>query len=304
MTPADLAVVTPAHNEAELLEKLGRTVAAQTSRPVLWVIANDASTDETGAVADRLAAEHGFVRVLHRSRTKGRQLSSKADAIAEAYEVVQQSGIDVSFVASLDADLELPEDTFERILKNFDADERLGISGGIYEHLVGGTWEYGRISPTHVPGPLQVFRREVFEAVGGYLPLRDGGLDVVSTAQARMLGWETGVTPGVVYVHNRQTGTGGGRHPLVAAYVTGIRDRSLGMSLRFQLAKCVYRLKSGRDLAPLAALVGFLQAMITRRPSDVPDDVAAFIRNEQHQRLSGQMAARLGAARPLRYLRS
>lgn len=288
-----LVAITPAHNEADHLEALARSMADQTLRPAVWVIVDDRSIDGTDAIADGIAERLDFVHVLHRDELGGRALSSKAEAVAAGYEAAIGLCPDAAFVASIDADVELPPHTFALLLERMTEEPKLGITGGIYQVMVNGEPRQGRISPTHVPGPLQVFRRSVFDAVGGYRPLRDGGLDVVSTAHARMLGWETRVQPDLVFSHRRLVGTGGDRHPLVAKYHMGQRDYSLGVSFLFLLAKRAARiLETPPVIGSLACLGGYLTAAISRRDREVPPEIRAFIRAEQHGRASGVFSRR------------
>lgn len=284
-----LVALTPARNEVEHLQLLADSILAQTKPPALWVIVNDGSTDGTGELADRLANQHDNIDVVHRQAGQTRQLSSKAHSVEAAYKRAIELFPDADFVASIDGDVELPKEAFETIIDEFKAHPTLGVTGGAYLIPIDGEWVTGRLSPTHVPGPLQVFRREVFDSIGGYRPMRDGGLDVVSTAHARMLGWDTRVTPGLAYHHNRRTGTGGGRHPLSAAYHNGVRDYSLGMSLPFMVAKSIRWAGEDRVLATAALFSGYTKSMVTRRKRHVPADVAKFIRSEQHQRLRAML---------------
>jgi dolichol-phosphate mannosyltransferase len=63
-------VIIPTYNEAENLESIvGRVLAASPHTDVLVV--DDSSPDGTGDIADRLAAEHREVHVLHRTTKDG-----------------------------------------------------------------------------------------------------------------------------------------------------------------------------------------------------------------------------------------
>src|SRR4051812_46414232 len=57
-------VISPVHNEAEHIEEVARSVAAQTRPPELWLVVDDASTDATPEKLRALAAELPFMRVL------------------------------------------------------------------------------------------------------------------------------------------------------------------------------------------------------------------------------------------------
>ena len=41
-----------------------------------------------------------------------------------------------------------------------------------------------------VGGKVQTFRRKCFEEIGGYLPLKYGGIDAAAEIMTRMKGWE------------------------------------------------------------------------------------------------------------------
>ena len=72
--PYSLSLVLPAHNEAGNLEWVVREALA--ALPPLFraceiIVVDDGSTDETPAIADRLAASDDRVRVLHHPRNRG-----------------------------------------------------------------------------------------------------------------------------------------------------------------------------------------------------------------------------------------
>jgi glycosyltransferase involved in cell wall biosynthesis len=64
-----ISVMIPAYNEEENLQLTFDNVlkAARDAGdiPLEFIIVNDASTDRTGVIADRLAAEHSMVRIIH-----------------------------------------------------------------------------------------------------------------------------------------------------------------------------------------------------------------------------------------------
>jgi glycosyltransferase involved in cell wall biosynthesis len=83
--PAEVSILVPAKDEAENLPEFVRLCAdALGAEPYLaeLVVVNDGSEDDTAAVLERLATEHGFLRIVtHRARR------GIADALRSAAEV-------------------------------------------------------------------------------------------------------------------------------------------------------------------------------------------------------------------------
>ena len=71
-------LITPARNEAALIEQTIQSVVSQTVRPVRWVIVNDGSTDETGTIARRYAALHDWIAVVDMPQHRDRSFAAKA----------------------------------------------------------------------------------------------------------------------------------------------------------------------------------------------------------------------------------
>ena len=55
-------------------------------------------------------------------------------------------------------------------------------------------------------GACQLFRRACFEEVGGYTPIKWGGIDWVAVRTARLKGWQTRSFNEKLFYHHRQMG--------------------------------------------------------------------------------------------------
>lgn len=67
-----VSVLIPAFRAALTLEKAVRSVIAQTEPDWELIIVNDRSPDDTGAIADRMAALDGRIRVIHLAENGGK----------------------------------------------------------------------------------------------------------------------------------------------------------------------------------------------------------------------------------------
>ena len=62
---AGTCVIMPAYNAEKYIERAVRSVLNQSEKDLTLLVADDGSTDRTGAILDRLAAEDGRLRALH-----------------------------------------------------------------------------------------------------------------------------------------------------------------------------------------------------------------------------------------------
>ena len=67
-------VCVPTYNERENLERMIEAIAVARERATISgdvLVIDDGSPDGTGEIADRLAAQHDWVHVLHRTAKEG-----------------------------------------------------------------------------------------------------------------------------------------------------------------------------------------------------------------------------------------
>ena len=55
-------LITPAKNEEKYLLNVAESVISQTQRPVLWVIVDDGSTDNSPAIIKNLEKHHDWIQ--------------------------------------------------------------------------------------------------------------------------------------------------------------------------------------------------------------------------------------------------
>jgi biofilm PGA synthesis N-glycosyltransferase PgaC len=282
-TFAKYVIVTPARNEARFIELTLRSVVAQTVLPLRWVIVSDGSTDGTDEVVSRYAAEHPWIELLRMPERVERNFAGKVLAFNAGYARVKD--LDYKVIASLDADISFDPDYFEFLLRKLGNDQSLGLTGTPFRELSGRKYDYRFVSVEHVSGACQVFRRECFESIGGYVPVKGGSIDHIAVINARMKGWTTRTWTEKVCIHHREIGTAQ-RNVLSSKFNYGIKDFRIGNHPIWQLFRAGYQITQPPFcVGGLALCAGYFWAMLRRFDRPVPPEVIAFHRQEQRERL-------------------
>jgi poly-beta-1,6-N-acetyl-D-glucosamine synthase len=276
-------IVTPARNEEAFIELTLKSVVKQTIRPLRWIVVSDGSTDRTDEIVGRYASQHEWIKLLRAPERKDRHFGGKAVCVNLGAE--QMKDLDFDVIVSMDADLSFSEDYFQFLLGKLAGDSRLGLVGTPYCED-GRTYDYRFSSLDHVSGACQVFRRECFEAIGGYVPVRGGGIDVIAVTTARMKGWLTRTFPEKTCAHHRPMGSAvyGGR--IKSEFRLGQRQYCLGFHPLWQVCRSLYQMTRMPYIVGGSALFcGYFHAMLARKEHSVSRELIQFQRRDQMRRL-------------------
>ncbi len=276
-------IITPARNEEEFIEKTILSVINQTVRPLKWIIVNDNSTDCTGEIIEQYAAHHNFIKLVNLSGSCERHFGNKVRAFK--YGLTEAHIFDYEYIGNLDADISLEKDYFEKVLNEFNKDQKLGVAGGMVSTCIGNKFISQKVAIDSVAGAVQLFRRECYKEIGGYLELPQGGIDSAAEIMARMQGWKTRTFSEICVLEHRRTGTAS-VGPLASKVKDGRRLHSLGYGYLFLCLRCVYRLADRpRVIGSIATFYGFFKNVINRSPIVLPTDVVKYLRSEQRGKL-------------------
>src|SRR6187549_3251004 len=95
-------LVTPARNEAALIQKTLDSMGAQTLPPEKWVIVDDGSTDRTAEIVEGYLARYPWIELVRRPPHLERSFAGKVHAFNAGFERVQSLEFDV--IGNLDGD--------------------------------------------------------------------------------------------------------------------------------------------------------------------------------------------------------
>ncbi len=279
-----LALITPARNEEAFIEQTIRSVIGQTVLPLRWIIVSDGSTDSTNSILEKYSNRYDWIETVIRPPRAERHFAGKVEAFRAGYEKIRDLNYDV--IGSLDADISFDDpDYLAFLLSKFEENPRLGVAGAPFRE---GTVQYDyRFSrKEHVSGACQLFRRECFESIGGYTPIKEGAIDLVAVVSARMKGWRTETFPEKFCVHHRQMGSA--KEGFVrATFKSGYGDYRMGVHPAWQLLRGFYQMSRKPIIfGGVLLLAGYLWAVITRAEKPVSPDFVNFRGREQKRWLN------------------
>lgn len=276
-------LITPAHNEEAFIEKTLASMVAQTALPARWVIVDDGSTDGTAEIVQNYVHRFPWIELVRRPQRSDRSFARKVHAFNVGLEHV--SSLQVEIIGNLDADLSFEPDYLGFLMEKFLEDPKLGVAGTPFIEDGYDSAKDSFEGENHVAGGCQLFRRQCFQEVGGYIPNRAGGIDWIAVTTARMKGWKTQSFPEKRFRHHRTLGTAE-RSILSSSFSYGEKDYYLGGSPVWQLFRVVYRMTRPRFVIDgLALLFGYFWAAIRRMERPVSRELMRFHRREQMKKL-------------------
>ena len=253
-------LITPARNEKTFIKRTLDSVITQTVLPERWIIVDDGSTDDTAEIVESYAKRHPWIELVRREQNRDRSFASKAHAVNNSLE--RANSLQFEIVGNLDADVSFAPDYMEFLMQRFSEDANLGVAGTPFTQ--DGNYDSSKDSfegENYVSGPCQLFRRECFHEIGGYVPNRAGGLDWIAVMTARMKGWKVRSFSEKRFHHYRTLGTAE-KGPVRALFSYGEKDYYLGGSPLWQLFRAAYRMiitsngTIGQQYRQLASRIG------------------------------------------------
>jgi len=274
-------LITPARNEAGFIELTINSVVAQSVRPLKWVIVSDGSTDGTDDIVRKYLPDHPWIELVRMPERRERHFAGKIHAFNAGYARVKELSYQV--IGSLDGDISFDPEYFAFLLGKLVADPAIGLAGTPFKGS--SVYDYRFVSIEHVSGACQLFRRECFEEIGGYVPVKSGGVDHIAVITARMKGWKTRTFTEKVCSHHREMGAAQ-YGALRKRFRDGRLDYALGGHPIWEVARSSYQMTQRPFLiGGLMLLAGYSWAMVRQAERPVSRELVAFRRREQMQRL-------------------
>ena len=276
-------LITPAHNEEQFITKTLDSMVAQTRLPERWIIVDDGSRDRTAEIVQSYLERFPWIELLRRPQRRERDFAGKAHAFNTGFERVQ--GLVFDIVGNLDADISFEPDYFEFLLGKFSEFPQLGVAGTAMREENYDAINDSFYNENDVFGACQLFRRACFDQVGGYTPIKWGGIDWVAVRTARLKGWQTRSFCDKLFYHHRPMGATEAT-TWKARFDYGRKDYFLGNHPFWQVFRVSYQmLKWPYLVGGLVLLSGYVYSFVSRVKRPVSAELLTFHRQEQLMRL-------------------
>ena len=271
-------VITPIRDEESFLPSLFQSMIRQTVRPSNWVLVDDFSTDASVELIESEMEKHEWITLVINHDSGPRKRGSR---IASIFNLgIEHCGEDWEYVSKIDGDMVLPNDYFENIFGEFEADRKLGIASG--NCLISGTKKIETVEKDHTRGGLKTYRKECFSDIGGIFEV--DGWDGLDNSIAQKKGWRTANFVEIIAQHKRKTGEHEGL--LFGFLNAGKKSHIMGYRWSYLVAKSLFSMKRWPFiLGGALILIGFILAKICRVPQFQDKEVIRFIRLRQKERM-------------------
>lgn len=161
-----VSVVIPCYNAAEYLMEAVESVVAQTFTDWEIIIVNDGSTDSSLEIA-RQAEVRYFDRMI-------RVLDQPNAGVSAARNTAIRAA-DGEYILPLDADDKLAPEMLQKTVEYLDAHTDVSLCGSNFKHfgMIDSSWKCGPFTleamcRNNTVGYCTLYRKEVFERIGGY----------------------------------------------------------------------------------------------------------------------------------------
>jgi len=196
-------IVIPAHNEADYIRLTLESIVTQTTLPKQVVVVNDNSTDDTIHIITEYIKKYPFITLVNNQSGTTHLPGSK---VIKAF----NKGLDTldnhyDFIVKLDADIILPNNYFETLVRHFKYDNMIGMVGGFAYIEKNSKWVLENLTnKDHIRGAFKAYKKQCFLDIGKLKPSM--GWDTVDELLAQYHGWKIKTDETLKVKHLKPTG--------------------------------------------------------------------------------------------------
>ena len=274
-------LITPAKNEENNLPDVADSVIRQTIKPKLWVIVDDGSTDDTPIIIGNLENKFEWI-ISIRLPPQARDITFHYAYVCKkgfdyTVEYCEENGIGYKFIGLLDADTELEEKYFEKLINEFRKDRNLGIASGSVYYDINGKPQWDKSNENLPRGTGRLWIKDCFLDTGGYLA--EASPDSISNVKAMLHGWKIKQFKYIVEIQKRKTS---GAEGLWKGYKTdGWMAHYLNKHPLLVFLNMIYIITKKPYYVGIAFLYGYLMSVFKRKEKIDDEEIRDYYWNRR-----------------------
>ena len=273
--PNNYVLISPIKDEEKNLPNLIESVANQTIKPSLWVIVDDCSQDSSPLIIEKAKRKYKWISSIRLDEEKRRDSWFRISLVLKegvnfCYEHANKNGLNFDYLGTIDGDVILDKDYYEKLLNKFKEDPKLGVASGEPFYLI----EKSKVVPAgdSSPGAVKLIRRKCFEECGGIPVTR--AWDSVFNIKAVIRGWKVKQFHDAKFYVTRQVFSAEGLWKGYKEF--GKSSYYLGFNFIHALGKGLMLTFRRPHYVGLAYLVGYLSSLILREEQIDDEEVRNY----------------------------
>lgn len=276
-------IITPVKNEELHIKETLNSVVNQSVLPNKWIIVDDGSTDSTAKIVSEYCKDYNWIELIQINNKSEVRMGGSKVVKAFYYGFRHINMADFEYVVKLDGDLILPKDYFEKILLEFNSDQKLGICGGyIINKYSDGDLQKEKSDKIYVRGALKMLRKQCWNEIGGFKKIWNwDGFDIM---EARFKGWDT-KSIDLPVIHLRPTTSA--YNLIDHSYKSGYQSYKMGADWFLTFIRSLFKIRSKPFLkVGIAYLRGYNDARKKRESLIISKALAEFINRTHYKRFN------------------
>lgn len=275
-------LVTAAKNEGENLPKLIQSILEQTIKPVVWVIVDDASTDDTPQILEDTRKKYEWIQTIRLEESSERDLGFHLSSVVKkafesAVDYCKEKGLYYEYMGNVDGDIIIEKEFFESLMKEFEKYHELGIAGSGTQYIMNGKMIQPKGKEEEPSGGDMLIRRECFEDCSGIQIT--WGWDSTLKAKAKIRGWKVRRFEYVKALETRFVGSVEGyweryKHQGKAAYYFNLDP------IHIIIKSIKIMLRSNPSYTGIAFLMGYFSSFIRREEKIEDEEIRKYFWNK------------------------
>ncbi len=275
-------IITSVYNEEKYLSSCIESVIRQTILPLEWIIIDDNSTDSSPQIILEYSMKYCWIKKINYKGERYKFGEHVGKNFALGLAKLSRLGYDI--LVKFDGDLCIDRvDYFERLLKEFAFNEKLGIISGITYYNNNGIKEIAWHPEWRTTGALKMYRKQCYDDIGGILPIY--GWDGIDDYKAMYRSWQTRTFYELEVNHLGKEKDWDRHKNNKIFFYKGSSYYIRGYSFPYVFLRSIKTAREHSFVSALLYVLGFIYSGFKKQNKVVSYDEQKFIRSFQHQRI-------------------